>query len=289
MAQPIIMHVNYCEQGQSIPEICARAADWGFDGVEFRRKRTGVVETPEAYLDAIAGAVQAAGLQQVIFGLPGIDMLNDDPAQREAGLAQAEDFYRLAAQRVPLTVCNVATSVLRNPDNSVPVADYDRQGSFAATDEHWQRANTGFRRLGELAQSLGFRFALEVHMNFLHDLPVSARRLVDLVNHPAVGINLDYGNLIYFKQPRSINESLATIGDRLYYVHLKNSVASGGGNRIATGLGDGEINNRELLRSVLQQGYRGPICIEAPRSGDREWFAQQDLAYVKSVLADLRQ
>lgn len=286
MAPPIIMHINYCEQGQTIPEICARAVKWGFDGVEFRRKRTGVMESPEEYLDAIARAVQASGLRQVIFGLPGIDMLNDDPAQREAELAQVEHFYRLAAQRVPLSVCNAATSVLRNPDPGVPASDYDRQGSFLATEAHWQRAAVGFRRLGELAQSLGFRFALEVHMVFLHDLPATARRLADMVDHPAVGINLDYGNLIYFKHPPSLKESLATIGDRLYYVHLKNSAAAGD-SRFATGLGDGEINNREMLRSVLQQGYQGPICIEAPRPGDREWFAQQDLAYVKAVLADL--
>ncbi len=30
------MHINYCEQGQTIPEICEKAASWGFSGVEFR-------------------------------------------------------------------------------------------------------------------------------------------------------------------------------------------------------------------------------------------------------------
>ena len=37
MEWPIIMHVNYCEQGQTIEEICEKAVKWGFDGVEFRR------------------------------------------------------------------------------------------------------------------------------------------------------------------------------------------------------------------------------------------------------------
>jgi len=37
----------------------------------------------------------------------------------------------------------------------------------------------------------------------------------------------------------------------------------------------------------MEIGHDGPICVEAPRSGDREWFAQQDPAYLGSVLRDL--
>lgn len=40
MTMPVIMHVNYCEQGQTLEEICRKAVGWGFDGVEFRRKRS---------------------------------------------------------------------------------------------------------------------------------------------------------------------------------------------------------------------------------------------------------
>ena len=41
------------------------------------------------------------------------------------------------------------------------------------------------------------------------------------------------------------------------------------------------------MRLLLAAGYDGPLCIEAPRAGDREWFARQDLAYLKAVLRDL--
>ena len=56
---------------------------------------------------------------------------------------------------------------------------------------------------------------------------------------------------------------------------------------MATGLADGAINHREYLRLLRQHGFSGPICIEAPRAGDREWFAQQDIAYLKALLGDL--
>ena len=45
MRPPIIMHVNYVEQGQTVDEMCRKAVDWGFDGVEFRSARRGADES----------------------------------------------------------------------------------------------------------------------------------------------------------------------------------------------------------------------------------------------------
>ena len=78
----------------------------------------------------------------------------------------------------------------------------------------------------------------------------------------------------------------AVLAGSIHMVHLKNSVPVGEG-RMATGLADGAINHREYLRLLRQHGFSGPICIEAPRAGDREWFAQQDIAYLKALLGDL--
>jgi hypothetical protein len=52
MENPVIMHVNYMEQGQSIEEICEKAVKIGFDGVEFRRKMKNMND--EAYLEKLA-------------------------------------------------------------------------------------------------------------------------------------------------------------------------------------------------------------------------------------------
>lgn len=45
MIWPVIMHATCCEQGQTIDEMCANCSKWGFDGIEFRRKRSGVNES----------------------------------------------------------------------------------------------------------------------------------------------------------------------------------------------------------------------------------------------------
>jgi sugar phosphate isomerase/epimerase len=287
MSQPLIMHVNYCEQGQSIEEICQKAVDWGFDGVEFRRSRRGVAESVEEYLDAIAAGVEKSGLKQVLFGGPGPNLMTSDSTVRANETESYANFFRLATQRFNLTVINAFTGGLRNSDPNIPYVDYSKHGSGAATEDHWNWAVEGYKVLGPLAEELGFRFAFEIHMGYLHDLPSPTRKLVDLIDSPAVGANLDYGNVVYFRGIPSLKEAIDELGDKLYYVHLKNSVGLRDGSRFPTGLGEGQINHREYLLLLKDSGYSGPICIEAPRAGDREWYAKQDAAYIKSVLKDL--
>ena len=281
MGFPIIMHVNYCEQGQSLEDICRKAVAWGYDGVEFRRKRYNVEEGVVEYLDALAAAVEKSGLKQVLFGGPGADLMQTDEAVRAAEVATLQGFFRLATERFTLSVCNTMTGPLQNPNE--PYVDYSKHGSAVASDEHYRNAAEGFRRLGDMAGEMGFKFAFEVHMGYLHDLPASTRRLLDAIDRPAVGANLDFGNVVYFRERPTLAESIALLADKLYYVHWKNSVPVGE-RRIPAGLSEGEINHREYLRLLIAHGYKGPLCVEAPRPGDRECFAQQDIAYVRGLV-----
>ena len=139
------MHVNYCEQGQTIEEICKKAVDWGYDGVEFRRKRSGVDETEEEYLDAIAKGVEKSGLKLVLFGGPGPDLTISDASEREFEIEKAINFYRLASERFKLTVCNTFAVTLMNTNKEIPYAQYDKHGSAAATQEQWNWAAEGFK------------------------------------------------------------------------------------------------------------------------------------------------
>jgi sugar phosphate isomerase/epimerase len=73
----------------------------------------------------------------------------------------------------------------------------------------------------------------------------------------------------------------------IYYVHMKNYLRTVDGTLTAAGLGDGVINHREYVKLLKIINYKGPICIEAPRQGDREWYARQDIKYIKALLEDL--
>jgi len=293
MKNPLILHVNYVEQGQSISEMCEKAVAWGYDGIEFRSKRSQrkypeLNETPEQYLDSIAEAVQKTGLKHVLFGGPGANLMSSDDKVREEAIEECITFFKMAAERFKLTVCNTMTGPLST--KAEPSYKYDKQGSMIATPEQWEWAAEGFKTLGDLASKLGFRFAFETHMNYLHDLAESAKKLVDMIDKENVGINLDYCNIACFPKPVSLSETISICADRLYYVHLKNMFRLRNtpyNSFIACGLGEGVINNREFLRILKKKSYEGPLCLEAPGQGDREWFAKQDIAYIRMLLKEL--
>jgi sugar phosphate isomerase/epimerase len=288
MNNPIILHINYVEYGYTILEECQRAVTWGYDGIEFRRKRSRVEETPEEYLDAIAAAAKQTGLKHVLFGGPGPNLMTSDAAMRRAEVEECAAFYRAAAKRFPLTVCNTMTGTLVAA--GAQYAEYDKNGSAAATEEQWEWAVKGFQTLGDVAAELRFRFAFETHMCYLHDLPEPSRQLVDRIGRKSVGLNFDYGNIVYHAQKPPLDKAIETCGDAIYYLHLKNTFIVSGlkyQNAIPCPLSDGVIDNRALLKQMKRRGYDGPICIEAPRPGDKEHFAVEDITYLKRLMAEV--
>ncbi len=290
MKNPIIMHVNYCEQGQTIDEMCRKAVSWGFDGIEFRRKSAALkYDSQEKYLDAIAEAKEKSGLKYVLFGSPTADMVLPDPDARKKEIEGAIEFFGSALKRFPLTVVNALAGGLT--DKSFPYGEYHKHGSFCATEAQWQQHVEGFKVLGKFAEEHNFKFAFETHMGYLHDIPQSAKKLTDMIGSSAVGVNLDYGNAVYFPKDciLSLADTIKLLGKAMFYLHLKNSVATPGtdNKRLPTSLAEGEINHREYIKLVKESGFEGPICIEAPRPGDREHFAQEDLKYTKSVIASI--
>ncbi len=286
MENLIIMHVNYMEQGQSIEEICEKAVKFGFDGVEFRRKMQNMSD--DQYLEKLAFAVEKSKLKYVLFGSPGPNLMLPEKDKREKEIEEAINFYRKAAKYFRLTVCNTMTGPLINP--SYPYSQYEKHGSNYANENHWKWAIEGFKILGDIAEELGFYFAFETHMGYLHDTVLSSKKLVDLIDKKHVGINLDYGNIICFKDPPSLEEVIKICDNKLYYVHFKNLFKVNGieyGNIIPCALEEGIINHREFLKLLKKINYKGPICIESPRNGDREYFAKQDISYLKSILSEI--
>ncbi len=288
MAHPVIMHITYCEQGQSLADVCRKAVDWGFDGVEFRRRRIGVNESVESYLDELEKGVRASGLKHVLFGYPGPLLVKPDPKEREREVAEAISFYRTVATRLRVRTVNLLTGNITSPDPKVSYFEYTKHGSFIASDEQWQAQVTGCRALADGLADVPIRFGFETHMVYLHDTVEATKKLVQLIDRPSIGMNLDYGNIIDFPEHPTMEEALEAVRGMLHYVHLKNSAGlRGAPGRVATGLADGDINTRALLGKLKEMRYEGPLCLEGPRSGDREWFAQADIAYIKRVMKDV--
>ena len=153
-----------------------------------------------------------------------------------------------------------------------------------ATQRDWELTADAFAQVGRELERIGVKFAFETHPKYINDTPEATRKLVDLIDSPAVGINMDYGNTVYFPVRPSVEEAIDIYADKLFYVHLKNSSPIPGTKaRIPTSLADGEINHRAYLAKLREVGFTGPIGIEAPRTGDRQWYAKCDFGYYKAI------
>lgn len=295
MNNRLIMHVNYAEadylqyKGKSVDDICRMAAECGYDGIEFRGEppKQLTSDSVKEYMEAIAQGKKKYGLTDILFGIDLVDSASDDKEKREKTIADAIEMAQLANDICGSTVCNGCGTILRCPDETVPMSKVELCGSAAATQEQWDLTVDAFQRFGKVAETLGMKMGLETHFWYIHDLPEPTMKLINLIDSPAIGVNMDFGNIVKFPKHPSLTDAIDIYGDKLYYVHLKNSLPVAG-DRMATAMSDGEINHREYLEKLKQIGFEGPIGLEAVRSGDKRWFAQQDVDYIKSVMADLK-
>lgn len=281
---PILFHINYFEQGQSLERACRMTRELGADGIEFRRKPGNYSGSDLDYLDEVSAALDKHPLEWVSFGAPAVDLMGGDRAQHEREIEAAEKFYRKAASRFPLRIVNAFTGTLANPDKTLPYVEYWHHGSAVATEAQWDAAIAGFQRLGALAGELGFRFAFETHGVYLHDTIEASLRLVNGIDSVHVGILWDHANLMLFPECPTLAEAVAAMGSRLFYVHLKNLLVPPSNFLAVTSLSGGILNIREQVALLRRHNYAGPFCIESPRAGDREQFAHEDLDYLRGIL-----
>lgn len=143
----------------------------------------------------------------------------------------------------------------------------------------------------------GVRFALEVHpTEIAYDFVTTRRALAALDGRPGFGINLDPSHFV----PQLLNPVAFTreFADRIYHVHVKDSVTRLDGRRSILGShldfgepergwtfvspGHGEVDFEALMRELHRIGYRGPLSVEWEDAGmDRDWGASDALAFVR--------
>ena len=296
MNNKIIMHINFAESGansfgkKSIDDICRFAAETGFDGIEFRGalpKELADLSFRE-YADQIAAGKKKYGLSDILFGIAVKECANSDHDAREKDIANVIEMAKIAREVCETELCNTYATTFMSPDFVGSAPRYDLNGSAIATPEQWEMTADAYRRIGAELEKIGIRFAFETHMNYIHDVPAQAKKLVDMIDSPAVGINMDYGNTFLFPKYPALEETIDLYGDKLFYTHLKNyATIAGATKKLPTSLDSGEINHRAYLEKLRDVGFSGPIGIEAPRPGDRLWFAKCDLAYAKQLMSEI--
>lgn len=280
----VLLHVNYLEgDGDKLPQLFQLAADNGCDGVELRWKYRFQDRTQAEYQNLVAGLKSQYPGMEIVFG-GAIDFCCGKAECVEAELQAYFEFLAWAKNACGSRLMNFFTGSLVR--EGAPYHEFDRNGSGMAEPGDYERSAAGLRRVGDRAAELGIRIALETHNCYLHDLPPACAKLMEMTDHPAVGLNYDQGNIILNTKGTSVDDYFKLLGSKTCYAHLKNVLkingANGGGYAI-TRLEEGCINQyrvMELLKTHLQGDM---IAIEYPCPGDGRIAARRDMNYLREL------
>ena len=284
---PLVLHINYFEPDISWLEMCRITRELGADGIEFRQRPFHWKQTDAEYLDVLSAALAAHPLEFVSFGWPGPNLMLPDASAREAEVARCVAFYNEAARRFGTPVFNTFTGDLSNIDPTVHAYESAQHGSGVAQPEHWEWAADGFRVLAREAESNGYALAFETHGHYLHDSLAASVRLVDAIGSSHVGVLWDHANFLLYEDVPGPDKVISDLGQRLLSVHLKNWLLPPRFHASICALDEGIINVREQLTLLRDSGWRGPVCVESPRRGDRLAFLQRDYTYLDRTMREL--
>ncbi len=136
------------------------------------------------------------------------------------------------------------------------------------------------RQLGDLAAASGLRISVYNHVgNWTQSVP-HALKIVQKANHPQVGVNFNLCHWLAVDGDKDYRPVLRAAGDKIFVVTINGAIR--GSKSWATGLilplDQGDFDNRQLLATLREIGYRGPIgvmCYGLP--GDAREYLQRTM------------
>ncbi len=244
-----------------------------------------LVEIPLDLLDSISvektrEVLQETGLQVTGCAVVGErrDLISDDATIRKEALDYFTRCLQLLAAWGGTVLCGPCYSAV------------GKLTGTSRTPEEWQRAVTGLKELGKIAEDLGVKIALEPLNRFetyFLNTAQDAVRLVEEVESPAVGIHLDTFHMNV--EEKCLYEAVKQAGSRLFHVHTcENDRGTPG---------EGHVNWDEVFQALREINYQGALVIESFVPGVKEivraasiWrdlapnadhIAQQGLAFLR--------
>lgn len=146
------------------------------------------------------------------------------------------------------------------------------------------------RELGDHARANGIELSLEMYEDTYVGTPDDAVSFIRDVDHDAVGLNPDLGNLIRLHRPMPhFSEMYAKVLPYSNFWHIKNysrdfDPATGAYSSAPLPLKYGYINYRQMIRLALELGYTGPFCCEHYGS-DSLGVCAENREYIEQVLS----
>jgi sugar phosphate isomerase/epimerase len=298
-----------------IEDLAAKAGSWGFDGLElacwgdhfevdraladegYCRSRQEILERNHLNVWAIGAHLVGQAVCDRIDERhrailpPEIYGDGEPEGVRQRAAERMKDSARAAARLGVRQVNGFTGSPIWHLLYSFPPND------FAEIERAYEDFAERWGPIMDVFDAEGVRFGLEVHPTEIAYDFVTTRKTLDAIgNREAFGINLDPSHFAH--QSLDTAAFALEFGDRVYHVHVKDSIKRLNGRRSILGShlnfgeeergwdfvspGHGDVDFEAFFRALNRIGYAGPLSIEWEDSGmDREWGARDALAFVR--------
>ena len=229
-------------------------------------------------------------LQDEGLAISSISMTRNSVVDVENGVQNLADAHRLIdlAPSFGATIVNTGFMQAITPEQSEHIWFWLVEGHVddpALRDLALERV----RALGDHARSNGIELSLEMYEDTFIGTPDEGVQFIRDVNHDAVGLNPDLGNLIRLHRPMPhYSEMFAKVLPYSNFWHIKNysrdhDPATGAYSSAPLPLKYGYINYRQMIRLALELGYSGPFCCEHYGS-DSLGVCAENREYIHQVL-----
>ncbi|EWS81596.1 sugar phosphate isomerase/epimerase family protein [Brachybacterium phenoliresistens] len=225
------------------------------------------------------------------ISIPSISMTRNSVVDREHGERNLADAHRLIDLAPSFGALVVNTGFMQAITEKQAAAVW-----FWLEDGHVDDpalrdlAIERVRELGDHARAQGIQLSLEMYEDTYIGTPDDAVAFITDVDHDAVGLNPDLGNLVRLHRP--MEHPTAMYEKVLPYAnfwHIKNytrdvDTATGAYSSDPMPLKYGYINYRQVILRALELGFSGPFCCEHYGS-DSLGVIAENREYIRQVLA----
>lgn len=297
-----------------IEEICKTASNMGYDGLELSFKH-GIIDLRKAansmsYCEDVLAllkkynlrctAISAHAIGKCVSDLYDIRLNKFVPEEYKGKPEKIKKWAFESMMIVPLAAKNLGCDVVTGFMGS-PIWKYFY--SFPTTsqemvDQGYKEVVDTWKIILDEFEKYGVCYALEVHPGEIAFDYYSAKRLVDELNHEALGINFDPSHL----QWQGINPVLFLykFQDLIKHVHMKDvTVRPTGlsgilGSHLPFGdyqrtwnfrsVGRGDVDFQAIIYALHDIDYHGPLSVEwEDNSMDRYHGAKESIEYIRSL------
>jgi len=236
----------------AVETIVVRAAQYGYDGLEWRGGPEGHVQPslPSHTREQLRRRVSESGLFSLAVTAY-TSFVSDNFSERQANIDELRRYLDLAAE--------LKAQYVRAFLGELPAG-----AKLSMIHEHISQC---LEAAAIHAESVGVGIAVEPHDDFVRSSSVAA--IFEKVTHPHVRAVWDIGNA--FAAGEDPAEGFEALGKRLAYVQVKDGVGRDSQWRL-TPLGEGEVPLARACEFLWANNYAGALSVE----WERAWHPELD-------------